>query len=291
MNGLLLIDKAEGMTSMDVVRRVRRAVAVRRVGHTGTLDPLATGLLPVTIGACTKFPKFLSLDPKVYTFEMVLGVETDSGDDEGTRLGTGRTDVSAEEIEAVLPRFVGEIDQIPPRFSAVRIGGQRAYERARKGEDFEIPSRRVRIHRLELGTIDDGVASLEVECDGGTYVRSLAQDIAVAAGTVAYARSIRRLRVGPWSIDDAVTVAELQAAPDPWDHVWPPRRMVESLPSLELDDEEHRRVTHGNRIFTSVDVGREFVALLHEGVLVAVSEVLETSEEGSVLQPRRVISD
>lgn len=279
MDGLLLIDKPAGMTSMDVIRRVRKALGMRKVGHTGTLDPAATGLLPVTLGGCTKLANFLSLEPKVYSFEVVFGTLTETADNEGAVVETGRVDVGAEELSEVLPRFTGDIMQAPPRFSAVKVGGRRAYELARAGEEFELPARPIFVHSLELLGLADGVAQMQVTCGSGTYVRALAVDIAAELATVAHARHIRRLRVGTWTIDDAIELDDVDAA-----KVKDPLTMMAELPRLELSDAERGGVVHGNSFSTKSPGPDGPCGLVWDGGLIAVAD-----RRGDTIQPRRVL--
>lgn len=262
---------------MDVIRRLRKSLDTRKIGHTGTLDPAATGLLPVTVGACTKLAKFISLEPKVYTFDVVFGALTETADDEGEVVATGSSDVSSEAIEAVLPPFLGEIEQRPPRYSAIKVDGKRAYDLARQGVDFELPVRRIQIDALELLTVADGVAQMRVTCGTGTYVRALAVDIAAMLGTVAHARRIRRERVGPWTLADACSLE--RAAPA---DLRAPLEMVASLTRVELDTTEVEAIQHGKSLARDVPDG--FVALVHDERLVAVAD----ASDGQ-LQPRRVL--
>lgn len=278
MNGLLLIDKPEGLTSMDVIRRARKALGTRKIGHTGTLDPLATGLLPVTVGSCTKLAKYLSLEPKVYTFEIVFGELTETADNEGDVVERGRTDVSASEVEAILSEFTGEIQQRPPRYSAVRVDGKHAYELARAGVEFELPARPIQIHELELLGLTNGVAQMRVTCGTGTYVRSLAVDIAARLGTVAHARYIRRVRVGAWTVEQGISIEEMSV-----DGLMAPVDMLAEMPRLVLSEDDVVAIRFGKSLQREVADG--FVALVQGEDLIAVAE----ASDGKV-QPRRVLT-
>lgn len=280
MDGFLLIDKPAGITSMDVIRRLRRVLGTRKLGHTGTLDPAATGLLPVTVGSCTKLAKFVSLEPKEYAFEVVFGVLTETADDEGAVVETGRADVNLDEVREAATAFVGEIEQRPPRFSAVKVDGRRAYELAREGVDFELPARPVTIHALDVLGLEHGVAQMRVRCGGGTYVRSLAVDIAARLGTVAHARHIHRLRVGPWRIEQAVALD----AVTPHD-VRPPLELLVGLPRVELDAASLVDVRQGRALLQPTALAG-WVALTFDDELVAVAEATPAG-----LQPRRVIAE
>ncbi len=289
MDGLLLIDKPEGSTSFDVVRRVRKLANERKVGHTGTLDPAATGLLAVTLGACTKLAKFISLDPKVYRFDIVFGEETDTCDDEGEVVARGSTAVP-DGLARVLDRFTGELQQQPPRFSAIKIDGKRAYDLARKGVEFDMPVRAVVVHRFELVAVDDGFARVEVECGGGTYMRSLARDVGLACGTRAHARHIRRTRVGPWTVAQAHTLDALSESDDVQSMALDPLEMVSArLPIVAVGPEELLLLQQGKMLpLPPSHDGEPWVGVSFEGRLAAICEPLDRGE-GLRLQPRRVL--
>jgi len=292
MDGMLVVDKPAGLTSFDVVRHVRRSLNERKVGHTGTLDPAATGLLLVTLGQCTKLANYIALEPKAYEFEIVLGSATTTCDDEGEIVETGAADVPLADLRRAAAEFVGEIAQVPPRFSAVHVDGKRAYDLARAGVEFELEPRRITVHRLEIHAINAGIARAEVECGSGTYVRSLARDLARAVGTVAHARGIRRTRIGSWTIDDATPLSEVEGDASRSVRVRTALEMVSrDLPSVALDEHAARRVRNGNFVAADrppVEPSR-FAALTFDGELLAVAAV-EATESGFVFQPRRVLT-
>jgi tRNA pseudouridine55 synthase len=207
MDGILLIDKAAGLTSHQVVDKVRRAGRCRHAGHAGSLDPMATGLLLVAVGEGTKLVEILMDGGKVYQATVRLGAGTETEDAEGPVTHTAPVpELTAADVEAALPAFRGEIDQVPPRFSALKVDGVRAYARARGGEDFQLQSRRVRVHELELLECRLPDLVLRVHCGRGTYIRSLARDLGLALGTVAHLAGLRRTRVGPYRVEDALPV-------------------------------------------------------------------------------------
>lgn len=285
LDGFLVIDKAQEMTSFDVIRRLRKILNTRKMGHAGTLDPDATGVLVVAIGAGTKLLPFLPLDEKVYGFELVFGSATDSGDATGAVVAESNKIPGQDELLAILPTFTGTITQIPPRYSAVHVDGRRAYELARQGEEFEIPSRQVEIQALQLCEFADKFATLEVQCSSGTYVRSLAVDIASALGTVGHARAIRRKRVGTYALEDAATLESLEGA-----SVDEARKAVGSLldfagslPQVALSPVQVEEIGHGRSIQAQEVGDQQYVALHHDGRLVAIAEC----DDGR-LQPRRV---
>ena len=213
---LLLIDKPAGMTSFGVVARVRRLLSQRaggkvKVGHTGTLDPFATGLMILLVGKGTKRSnEFLKLD-KVYEAEIVLGATSTTGDPEGEiTQTTNRTDEIAKiELEAALAQFTGEIQQIPPAFSAIKINGQRAYKLARKGEEVIMPARTVTVYSLELVEYSYPVVKIRAHVSSGTYIRTLAEDIGQTLGVGAYCRELRRTKVGDYAIEQAASLNDL----------------------------------------------------------------------------------
>jgi len=210
VDGWVLLDKPPEMTSTQAVSAVRRIFDARKAGHAGTLDPLATGLLPIALGEATKTVPFAQDGMKTYRFTIRWGVSTDTLDAEGEETATSDVRPPGEAIEGVLARFIGEIDQIPPAYSAIRIDGARAYDLARAGETVEMEARTVRIDALRLlDTPSADLAVLEMQCGKGTYVRSLVRDIAAALGAEGHVAALRRVAVGPFDIADAITLADL----------------------------------------------------------------------------------
>ncbi|KAB0665803.1 tRNA pseudouridine(55) synthase TruB [Oryzomonas japonica] len=213
MNGFVVIDKPVGLTSHDVVNRVRRILGTRRVGHTGTLDPFATGVLPVAVNEGTKAIPFLDEGQKVYEALLRLGVKTDTLDMTGRVLHEADgTQVSRDRLEAVVADFTGEISQMPPMFSAIKQDGQPLYKLARKGQEVERQARQVQIYSLEIVSVDLPLVALRVVCSRGTYVRSLADDMGAALGCGAALQELRRTASGPFTIAASMTLDELQEA-------------------------------------------------------------------------------
>jgi len=212
--GFLVVDKEAGWTSHDVVARCRRVLGVRRVGHAGTLDPGATGVLVLGVGPATRLLRYLSSSVKEYRAEMILGVSTSTGDDEGEPVARfDMAGVTPAQVEAAAAAFRGEIDQQVPMVSAVKVGGQRLYRLARQGVTAPRPSRRVRIDRLEVAPLPEpGTYALAVTCSAGTYVRSLVADLGAALGGGAHLRRLRRVRAGRFTEADARPLAEIEAA-------------------------------------------------------------------------------
>ena len=247
VEGLVVVDKPAGCTSHDVVARIRRIYGLRRVGHAGTLDPDATGVLLVGLGRATRLLRFLTETGKVYRGEVAFGVATDTLDAAGTE--TDRRpmpDLNREGLEAVLPRFLGTIAQIPPMVSAVKVDGRRLHERARAGEVVERAPRTVRIDRIEIEEFvagDHPRARLLVECGSGTYIRSLAADLGEAAGGCAHLAWLRRLQVGPFPIEEAATLEEIAESPEKV--VLPLVEAVRHLSRVDVDADTARGVAHG----------------------------------------------
>jgi tRNA pseudouridine55 synthase len=277
IDGFLVIDKPAGLTSHDVVQRVRRIAKQRRVGHLGTLDPLATGVLPIALGEATKLSQLLTHGAKSYRGKLLLGVETTTYDREGEvvaeRAGPWPTRAV---LEKSLAEFQGEIDQVPPPYSAVKQGGEAAYVRARRGEEVVLEPRRVTVSRIELTLYEPPVVALEVDCSAGTYLRSMAHDLGVALGTGAHLSELCRTRSGPFTLEQAVTLEALeQLGPERLESRVIPMLAATGLPTFEIDARVARRVRNG------VQLGRQeirgvppegMLQLAHAGKLVALVE-------------------
>ncbi len=209
--GVMAVGKPLGWTSFDVVAVVRAVIGVRRVGHGGTLDPLATGVLPILVGPATRFAQRLHEAPKVYAATVRFGTETTTDDREGTVSRTAAAP-GPDAVEAALGGFRGAVSQRPPAYAAVKVGGRRAYARARAGEAFELPARQVQVHRLEVTRWNGDDVGLLVVCSSGTYIRALARDIGRACGSAAHLAGLRRLAVGALDAQDAIGVEEVRRA-------------------------------------------------------------------------------
>ena len=206
VNGWVVLDKPVGMTSTYAVSRLKRLFNAKKAGHAGTLDPLASGLLPIAFGEATKTVPFVQDGAKSYRFRVRWGARTDSDDSEGQVVATSDARPAPPDIEALLPSFVGTILQRPPSFSAIKVGGERAYDRARDGETFELASRPITIHALHLLDASRDEAVLEAHCGKGTYVRAIARDLGEALGCHGHVNALRRTRVGPFAEADGVTL-------------------------------------------------------------------------------------
>lgn len=242
MIGILLVDKPRGITSHDAVNRVRRALGTRRVGHAGTLDPLATGLLVVAVGPATRFLQYLPLEPKEYLAEYTFGLETTSYDSEGedVRRLPLPDDLEARAAIAVAA-LTGTLSQLPPMHSAVKMGGKPLYEYARKGQEIERQPRSVMvdIHAL-VGPVEEGRASVRIVCSGGTYVRTLAHDAGQLAGCGAHVSALRRTRIGRFAVEDAVLLDQVDSS-----RLIPLSHALVPMPMLSLDADHAARVRDG----------------------------------------------
>jgi tRNA pseudouridine55 synthase len=252
INGWLCLDKPQGMTSTDAVTRVRRATDARKVGHGGTLDPLATGVLPIAMGEATKTVAYAMDGRKHYRFTARLGEARTTDDAEGGILATSDQRPRTTAIETALPRFIGAIEQVPPRFAAVKVEGERAYDLARRGEVVELAPRTVQVDRFDLvERIDPDHATFEVVCGRGTYVRALVRDLGDQLGCLGHVVALRRLRVGPFRIEDAISVTALEqlVADDALGQaLLPVGAPLGELPALSLTQPQVDRLCAGQTI-------------------------------------------
>jgi len=293
-SGFLLVDKPAGWTSHDVVDAARGWLGARRVGHLGTLDPLATGLLPLAVRDATRLIPFVEDGHKRYRARVVLGVETDTLDADGRVVHRHDGPLpDAAELARVLPDFEGVQSQVPPMFSAVKRGGVPLHRLARRGQEVEREARRVEIRRLALESFADGVLELDLTCSAGTYVRVLASDLGRRLGCGAHVAALRRLASGPFRLEDAAPVERLAAearAGAVAGRLLSPAAVL-ALPVLPLAEEEARRVRHGGAIRSGADslrdtsLGGRVLGLRPDGRLLAVLEL----RPGGLLQPLRVL--
>ena len=213
MNAIAVVDKPGGLTSHDVVARIRRIYNIRRVGHAGTLDPIATGVLPVFLGRATRACEFAAADNKVYSARLLLGVSTDTQDITGEIISKKPVDVSRDEVESAARRFLGEIRQIPPMYSAIKVNGQKLYELARQGVEIKREPRSVKIHEISVSRVDEARYDLTVSCSKGTYIRALCADIGDALGCGGTMEALRRIRSGVFGIEQARTLERISENP------------------------------------------------------------------------------
>lgn len=244
-DGFLNLNKPAGLTSHDAVNIVRKIFSTRKVGHAGTLDPAAQGVLPVAVGRATKFIEFLADSDKSYRAEILFGIATDSGDLDGEIIARAEnfTLPPRDDLQAVAGSFVGEIEQRPPKFSAIKIHGRKAYDLARKNLDFDVPSRRVKIFRVELVALNETSATFDVDCGKGTYIRSLAVDLGERLNLPATLKSLVRLRVGNFTLRDALTVDDAKKIGA--DCLLPIEFCLRHLPRFELPEHRIRAFLNG----------------------------------------------
>ncbi|MBD3878671.1 MAG: tRNA pseudouridine(55) synthase TruB [Quinella sp. 1Q5] len=270
-DGFINLNKPSGMTSHDAVNHIRRIFSTRKVGHAGTLDPMAAGVLPIAINRATKFIEYLD-DDKSYHAEILFGVATDSGDLEGSVIARADDFIipTNEDLNAALQSFIGEIEQTPPKFSAIKIHGRKAYDLARKDIAFDMPSRRVKVYRLKLISLDKESATIEVDCGKGTYVRSLAVDFGKRLNLPATLKSLVRLRAGGFDLKDALTFDEIKNIGA--DCLLPIEDALNYLPQFELD--EHRVKAFKNGLPTTLRLADEkFLRVCAGGKFLGVGRI------------------
>lgn len=250
-HGVLLVDKPIGMTSFDVIRQLRRLLKTKKIGHAGTLDPFASGLLVVCVGNYTRFAGYLTDDDKMYRATLQLGVETNTDDIEGEAIHNAPVPHDWDQsLLQILPRFRGEISQIPPAFSAIHIDGERAYKRARKGETLEMPVRNVTIHALDIVESHDTTCVIDVVASKGTYIRALGRDLGRAIGCGAHLSALRRLTSGPFRIEEAFTPEALQETVEQGQSI-PLLQNADALRDFTpilLDDDAWQRIKDGKTL-------------------------------------------
>ena len=289
VDGVLLLDKPVGLTSNTALQKAKRLFNAAKAGHTGTLDPFASGLLPLCLGEATKFSQFLLDADKVYLAEVQLGVRTSSGDLDGDVLSTRPVALSVAQIEAALPAFRGEIEQTPPMHSALKHHGRPLYEYARQGIDIPRQARRVHVHALTLEGFAEARCTLRVHCSKGFYVRALADDLGEALGCGAHLVGLRRLASGDFDVADAVTL-EVLAAMDEADRdalLRPADALIQALPALTLDVESAWQITHGQPLWLPrLALATQYRVYDQGGRFLGAAEV---NEDGK-LAPKRLLS-
>lgn len=274
MFGYLNIHKPAGVTSRDVVNQVQRLVRPEKVGHAGTLDPLATGVLVICVGRATRLTEYVQRMPKHYSATFLLGRQSDTEDIEGHVIELADPpQPTRDQIEAVLARFLGEIQQVPPAYSALKVDGRRAYDLARRGDDVHLAARPVVIHELRIVAYDYPELRLDIVCGSGTYVRSLGRDIARAVGTEAVMSALVRTAIGNFRLDEACDARDLTAASLPI-RLLPARRAVADLPARHLTPAELQRIGHGLPLEPQREIvvarKQEIAAFNEHGELVAI---------------------
>jgi len=290
VSGVLVIDKPVGMTSHDVVQQVRAGTRIRRAGHTGTLDPRASGVLVVLIGPAVRLSEYVSNSDKRYQAVLRFGMTTNTYDTEGEITSRAPVDISYEELEETLGTFVGEFEQTPPIYSAIKVGGRKAYDIARNGETVELEPRLITVHSIELLDWDPPEAVVDIHCSSGTYIRSLASDLGEKLGCGATLVGLRRTRNGQFALRDAVSLSKLQDAfnnGDWYKYLIPAAEALSDWYTVVLTFEQVDAVRHGHRVPAPeiVEEGMWGRAVSEEGELVAL---IEYDAETNEWQPRKV---
>ena len=290
MNGIVIVDKPQGWTSQDVTARLRRVFNTRRIGHGGTLDPMATGVLPVFVGRATRGVEFFEHAEKVYETVLRPGITTDTEDITGTVLTQTDATITADMVEAVLPQFRGEILQIPPMYSALKVNGQKLCDLARKGREVERQPRPITIHELTLLGVDEDGIRLRVRCSKGTYIRTLCKDIGAALGCGGCMAALRRVQAGEYTITESVPLEVLLETAEPEKYLRPVDSMFRNLPGVTLSPKQEIRCRNGNSFSISMEDGTyraygqngEFLMLakVEAGVMYTVKSFWEVSLYG-----------
>lgn len=274
VHGWVVLDKPYGVGSTPMVGKVRWLFSAAKAGHAGTLDPLATGILPIALGEATKTVPFMMAAEKSYEFEITWGETRSTQDAEGEVITTSAVRPSRSDIEAALPEFIGQIEQVPPKYSAIKIDGKRAYDLARAGEVVEIKSRPVRVDRFALTDCTEQTARFDVDCGKGTYIRSLARDLASALGACGYVSILRRTRVGPFSLAQSITLDELEQMCDRarvTEGLLSVATALDDIPVLAVTDQDAIDLKHGRTITAPPQLlDSETIRAERDGVLIAL---------------------
>ena len=285
MNGIVIVDKPQGWTSQDVTARLRRVYATRRIGHGGTLDPMATGVLPVFVGRATRGVEFFEHAEKTYDTVLLLGRTTDTQDVTGALQAEKAVHLSPADIEKLLPRFRGDILQVPPMYSALKVNGKKLYELARKGQEVERQPRPITVFELTNLGFDGTRLSLRVKCSKGTYIRTLCQDIGEALGCGGCMEALRRVRAGEYGIEDAVPLEQLLESETPERYLRGLDTMFAHCPAVTLTPNQEKRCRNGNPFSSPLPQGTyraysqsgEFLMLakVEDGVMTTIKSFFE----------------
>jgi tRNA pseudouridine55 synthase len=293
ISGALVVDKPVGMTSHDVVQAIRNGTGLRRAGHTGTLDPRASGVLVILVGPAVRLSEYVSASDKRYQAIIRLGGSTDTFDAEGLVTPTkDPVNVTEAQFEEALKTFVGEIEQTPPPYSAVKVQGRKAYEMAREGEEVELAPRKITVHHLEVLEWAPPEVVIDVHCSSGTYVRSLANDLGVMLGCGAYLVGLRRTKSGRFSLRDSVPLRKLQeafTAGNWYQYLIPAAEALGDWPAVELNPDEVEGVRHGHRVKVVGEPTETKVrGVSTQGELVALMEITINADGSREWQPKKV---
>lgn len=274
MNGIVIIDKPKGVTSHDVVGMMRKRFGTRRVGHTGTLDPMATGVLPVCIGNATRAADMLIESDKEYVAEFILGKTTDTLDIEGVVLSETEVTATEDDVRDAVMKFVGEISQIPPMYSAIKKDGKKLYELAREGKEIEREARNITIYSIDILRVDLPVVEILVKCSKGTYIRTLCDDIGKELGCGAVMTALRRTATAGFTVDNARTIEEIDETEDKAGLLLPTDKLFENYRAITLNEKQTRSITNGVQMTWREGSEGEMLRLYsHEGKFLCVSQL------------------
>lgn len=297
VDGWVNLDKPVGITSTQAIGKIRRILNAQKAGHAGTLDPLASGILPIALGEATKTIPFMQDADKTYEFSVTWGEQRSTDDAEGDVIASSDVRPTPDAIIAALPAFLGEIEQVPPKFSAIKINGQRAYDLAREGQDIEMKSRVVYIDHLEMLSADEACAHFTMTCEKGTYVRSLARDLAIALGTYGYVSALRRCAVGCFSTEDAISLEKLEQMGDSAaliEALQPVQAVLDDIPALAIKQTEVALLRNGQALsfiskpdferLSGIDT-QDTALAVHHDTAIALVEI-----DGPSVKPVRVFN-
>ena len=288
ISGVLVIDKPVGLTSHEVVQVVRRGTNIRRAGHTGTLDPRASGVLVILVGPAVRLSEYISASDKRYQAVIRMGAATDTYDADGRITNTSPVEVTEEEFESTLKTFIGEIEQVPPPYSAVKVAGRKAYEMAREGEEVDLEPRMINVYNLELLEWAPPEVVIDIYCSSGTYVRSLAHDLGEKLGCGAHLVGLRRTRSGRFTLRDAIPLRKLREAFETgtwYQYLIPAAEALSDWPAVELSAQQVEDIKHGHRVPAENSSTAWARGISEQGELVALMEFDAVAMEW---QPRKV---
>lgn len=275
-DGVVIVNKPKGMTSHDVVSAMRRVYRTRRVGHTGTLDPMATGVLPICIGNATRAADMLLESDKRYVAEFILGKRSDTLDNEGAITQECEVNVTDEQVRNAVAEFVGEIEQIPPMYSAIKRDGKKLYDLARQGIEVEREPRRIRINSIDVIDIALPTVTIDVSCSKGTYIRSLCDDIGQKLGCGAVMSALQRVETAGFSIDNSYTVDELASMDEPQSVLLPTDKLFSHLPAIHLNEKQEKSITNGVRMTWRTGIeGQSYRLYSQSGRFLCISRIID----------------